>query len=66
MTDKIQDQILAIRASGKYNMFDVISVQREAHERGFYELVLFIEEHKKEYSEFILTGVCTDGESSNS
>jgi hypothetical protein len=56
MTDKIQDQILAIRASGKYNMFDVISVQRDAYERGFYELVLFIEEHKKKYTEFILTG----------
>lgn len=62
MTKKIRDQIMAIRASGKYNMFDLISVQREAHERGFYELVLYIEEHRKEYAEFILTGVCNGNE----
>ena len=27
-----------------------------AYDRGFYELVLFLEEHKKEYAHFILTG----------
>ena len=37
-------------------MFDVNMVQRLANERGFYELVIFIEEHKDKYSEFILTG----------
>lgn len=31
-------------------------MQREAYELGFYELVIFIEEHKANYSHFILTG----------
>jgi hypothetical protein len=56
VTEKIKEQILQIRASGKYNMFDAVGVQREAHERGFYELVIFIEEHRDAYSRFILTG----------
>jgi hypothetical protein len=47
---------MAIRAGGKYNMFDTTGVQREAFERGFFELVEYIEEHRKEYAEFILTG----------
>lgn len=53
---KIRSQILTIRAAGKYNMYDAPAVQREAHELGFYELVIFIEEHKADYAHFILTG----------
>ena len=56
MNERIVEQILAIRASGKYNMFDTRGVQREANERGFYELVVFIEEHRDAYAQFILTG----------
>ena len=56
MSDALIEQILAIRADGKYNMFDTIGIQREAHERGFYELVVFIEEHADKCSRFILTG----------
>jgi len=56
MTDKIREQILAIRDSGETNMLDTIHVQRMAYDRGFYELVLFLEEHKSEYARFILTG----------
>jgi len=56
ITETLVEQILAIRASGKYNMFDAVGVQREANERGFYELVVFIEEHRDAYSRFILTG----------
>jgi len=56
MDDKIVEQILTIRASGKYNMFDAVGVQVEANKRGFYELVVFIEEHRDAYSRFILTG----------
>jgi hypothetical protein len=37
-------------------MFDVVRVQREAYTRGFWELVLYLEEHKAAYSRFILTG----------
>ena len=56
MTDKLREQILAIRDTGETNMFDTARVQRTAYDRGFYELVLFLEEHKKEYAHFILTG----------
>jgi hypothetical protein len=56
ITDKLFEQILAIRSSGKVNMFDVPGVQQEANNRGFYEMVIFLEEHRKEYAEFILTG----------
>ena len=56
MTEKVKEQILAIRDIGETNMFDTAHVQRMAHDRGFYELVLFLEEHKKEYAHFILAG----------
>lgn len=56
MNEKIKEQILSIRASGVTNMFDLPRVQHEAYVRGFYELVLYLEEHKAEYSRFILTG----------
>jgi hypothetical protein len=56
LTDMLVNQILAIRADGKFNMFDAVGVQREANERGFYELVIFIEENRAAYSRFILTG----------
>ena len=49
-------QILSIRDSGLTNMFDKNTVQRLAYERGYYELVMLIEEHPKEYCHFILTG----------
>ena len=56
MTEKIKEQILAIRNTGLTNMFEVNAVQRLAYERDFYELVLFLEEHRKEYVNFILYG----------
>jgi len=56
MTDLIRKQILAIRDTGKTNMLDTVHVQRMAYEHGYYELVLFLEEHKREYARFILTG----------
>jgi len=56
MTDTIVEQILDIRAGGVTNMFDTNRVQVEADRRGFYELVIFIEEHKGDYARFILTG----------
>ena len=52
----IKEQILAIRDTGRTNMFDVNMVQRLAYERDFYELVTYLEEHRKEYVRFILTG----------
>ena len=56
MNEKIKEQILAIRDSGVTNMFDVDRVQYEANERGFYELVVYLIDHKAEYAHFILTG----------
>jgi len=56
MDKKIKKQILAIRDTGLTNMFDVATVQRIAYDMGFHELVLYLEENRKEYAHFILTG----------
>ena len=56
MDAKVKEQILAIRETGLTNMFDLPMVQRLAYERDFYELVCWIEDHKKEYTHFILSG----------
>lgn len=56
MDDKMIRQILAVRDTGKANMFDVIAVQRIAFQMGLYELVAYLEEHRAEYVRFILTG----------
>jgi hypothetical protein len=56
MDEKVKEQILAIRDTGLTNMFDLPVVQRLAYERDFYELVCWLEDHKKEYVRFILTG----------
>lgn len=56
MTETIKEQILAIRDTGLTNMFDLPVVQRLAYERDFFDLVVYIEEHPKEYAHFIMTG----------
>lgn len=56
MTETIREQILAIRDTGLTNMFDIPVVQRLAMDRGFFELVCYLDEHRKEYVHFILTG----------
>ena len=56
MTDTVKRQILAVRDTGLTNMFDVRMVQRIANDMGFYELVVYLEEHRREYAHFILTG----------
>ncbi len=56
MTETVKEQILAIRETAETNMFDVRIVQVIANRRGFYELVIYLEEHRKEYANFILTG----------
>ena len=56
MTEKVKEQILAIRDTGLTNMFDVNMVQRIANDRVFHELVVYLEEHRREYAHFILTG----------
>ncbi len=37
-------------------MLDTRMVQVIANRMGFYELVIYLEEHKKEYANFIFTG----------
>lgn len=56
MTETVKEQILAIRETAETKMFDVRTVQVIANRRGFYELVIYLEEHWKEYANFILTG----------
>lgn len=56
MNETIRNQILAIRDTGLTNMFDVHMVQRLAFDRNYFELVIFLEEHRKEYVRFILYG----------
>ena len=56
MTDKVKEQILAIRDTGLTNMFDIHAVQKIAYDMELYELVNFIEENRSAYVRFILTG----------
>ena len=56
MTEKIKEQVLAVRDTGLTNMFDVNTVQRIANDMGFFELVVYLEEHRREYAHFIFTG----------
>ena len=55
-TDTVRRQILAVRETGETNMFDVPMVQQIANRLGYYELVLFLIDHAKEYAHFIMTG----------
>ena len=56
MTDKIRELIMAVRDSGRTNMLDTNMMQIIANEMNCFELVIFIEEHRKEYVHFIFTG----------
>ena len=56
MNAAIKKQIMAIRATGETNMLDTRMVQVTANRMGFFELVIYLEEHKTEYANFILTG----------
>lgn len=55
-TQTVRDQILKIRESGESNMLLIPAVQRSASDLGYYELVIFIEDHRKAYVTFIMTG----------
>lgn len=56
MDTTVKRQIMAIRDFGETNMLDTRMVQFIANREGFYELVIYLEEHQWEYVEFILTG----------
>lgn len=52
----VKEQILAVRDTGEVNMLDTRGVQCIANREGFYRLVIYLEEHRNEYINFILTG----------
>ena len=56
MTDIILTQIMAIRDTGLVNMCSGYEVQKLAFECNFFELVCYIDEHPREYLQFILHG----------
>ena len=60
MNEKVKSQILKVRDTGLTNMFDIPMMQYIANEMHFYELVVYLEEHRKEYTHFILTGEMED------
>lgn len=56
MSAAIKEQIMVVRDSGETNMLDTRMVRVIANRMGFYELVIYLEEHRAEYVKFILTG----------
>lgn len=56
MEAKVRKQILAVRDTGLTNMFDTNAVQRIAADMEFYELVIYLKEHRREYVNFIFYG----------
>jgi hypothetical protein len=61
ITDIIFQQAMSVRSAGQCNMMDTIAVQRYAIDHNMPELVILIEENRKLYATFILTGE-RDGE----
>lgn len=56
MTERIKEQIEAIRQSGETNMLDTRMVQWIANRENYFELVIYLEEHRDEYVNYIFTG----------
>ena len=56
MTERIKEQIEAIRQGGETNMLDTHMVQWIANRENYFELVIYLEEHRKEYVNYIFTG----------
>ncbi len=56
MTEKVKEQILTVRDTGRTNMFDTNVVKGIALEMDFFELADFLETERKAYARFILTG----------
>ena len=56
LDDRVREGILAVRATGRTNMFLIPAVQRIAMDLGYYDTVIWIEENRKAYCRFIMTG----------
>ena len=54
--EKVMEQLMAVRAEGQVNMLDIHAVQRVAFDKGYCELVDFIESDRRAYARLILTG----------
>lgn len=55
-TGRVREQIMKIRDSGEINMLLVNTVQWIANRDHYYDLVVFLIDHQKEYVHFIMTG----------
>lgn len=60
MTEKIKEQIEAIRQNGETNMLDVKMVQWLANRDNYFELIIYLEEHRKEYLNYLFTGEASE------
>lgn len=56
LSEKAVVGLLAIRDTGRTNMFDLSAVAVIANELGYYETVVAIQDNKKLVAHFILTG----------
>lgn len=62
MTETIKRQIEAIRKSGETNMLDIRMVQWIANRENYFELVIYLEEHREEYVGYLFTGEAPEKE----
>lgn len=53
LTTRILRQFIGVRDSGACNMFDRDCVQRVAMNRGYIELTLWIQDHKRAYGKLL-------------
>ena len=56
VSKKVLEQLETIRSGGTHNMFDYHGVMREAYDNGFYELVTWMVDNKKDYIRGIFQG----------
>ena len=62
MTERIKEQIEVIRQSGETNMLDTKMVQWIANRENYFELVIYLEEHREEYVNYLFTGKAPERE----
>ena len=62
MTERIKEQIEAVRQSGETNMLDTRMVQWIANRENYFELVIYLEEHREEYVNYLFTGEAPEAE----
>lgn len=60
MNEIIRKQILTIRKSGITNMFDVSKVAEISDDLGFVGLTEYLENNRRQYVQFILSGKVTN------